>query len=181
MAYSPVDPVETAKNIQLYFDRDGRYATEGFVSHGTAGHVYKIKTTTEATTRRFIVKAPFVMDGDAAAPARRGFLAEEAGLKVVYTHIHKRLLFWIWCQALQAAVYVVNKLDIPDDPLGKPVPEGAASIVKGWVYMEWLENGTLEQFIQRARDRSTPRPNRLIWGFLFCRKGFPSPRAVLRL
>ncbi|KAK8016374.1 hypothetical protein PG993_014563 [Apiospora rasikravindrae] len=154
MAYSQVDPVEAAKNIQLYFDQDGRYATEGFVSHGTAGHVYRIKTTTEAKTRRRIVKIPFGTDDDAAVPSRRNFLTEEAGLK-----------------ALQAAMHVVNKLDTPDDPLGKPVPGGATSIVKGWVYMEWLENGTLEQFIRRAMGRSAPLPNRLIWRLLLCRKG----------
>ncbi|KAK6820568.1 hypothetical protein PG987_014968 [Apiospora arundinis] len=151
MVYCPVDPVEAAKNVQLYFDQDGRYLTEGFVGNGNEGHVYKLKTTNqEAETRRFILKIPFVADDDVAVPARRNFLTEEAALK-----------------ALKSAMHVVNEFDILGDPLEKPVP-GATSIIKGWVYMEWLENGTLDQFANRAKTRPTPLPNRLIWRLLMC-------------
>ncbi|KAK8008626.1 hypothetical protein PG991_011177 [Apiospora marii] len=126
MSHRRMDPVEAAKNIQLYFDKDGRYATECFVSNGALGHVYKLKTTSEGETRRLIVKIPFEAVQDVPARARRNFMTEEASLK------------------------------------------GAVSIVKGWVYMERLENGTLEQFITRAKGRSAPLPNRLIWRLLMC-------------
>ncbi|KAK8122364.1 hypothetical protein PG984_011034 [Apiospora sp. TS-2023a] len=151
MVYCPIDPVEAAKNIQLYFDRDGRYATECFVGNGALGHVYKLKTTNEAETRRFIVKIPFEAREGVLVRSRRNFLTEEAGLK-----------------ALQAAMHVVKLFGIPDDPLDNPIPQGAVSIVKGWVYMERLENGTLEQFITRAKGRSASLPNRLIWRLLMC-------------
>ena len=83
MVYCRVDPVETTKNIQLYFDQDGRYLTEGFVTHGTEGHVYKLKTTQqEAEVRRFILKIPFKEHDDVAAPEQCNFLTEEAALKV---------------------------------------------------------------------------------------------------
>lgn len=89
MVHCPIDPVEAAKNIQLYFGQDGRYATECFVSNGALGHVYKLKTTKEAETRRFIVKIPFEADDRVPVPARCNFLTEEASLKVrAYTHIH---------------------------------------------------------------------------------------------
>ncbi|KAK7914693.1 kinase-like domain-containing protein [Apiospora marii] len=158
MSHRRMDPVEAAKNIQLYFDKDGRYATECFVSNGALGHVYKLKTTSEGETRRLIVKIPFEAVQDVPARARRNFMTEEASLKICNR----------WWQALQAAMHVVNRFEIPDDPLHNPVPQGAVSIVKGWVYMERLENGTLEQFITRAKGRSAPLPNRLIWRLLMC-------------
>jgi len=64
---------------------------------------------------------------------------------------------------------VVNKVEVHGDPLEESVL-GASFTVKGWVYMGWLENVTLEQFTDRARIRSGPLPNRLVWRLLICRE-----------
>lgn len=99
MFHHRMDPVEAIKNIQLYFNKDGRYTTECFVSNGALGHVYKLKTTKEAETRRFVVKIPFEADQDAPVWARRNFMTEEASLKVrAHAHIYISLLSCDLCE-----------------------------------------------------------------------------------
>ncbi|KAK9776481.1 hypothetical protein SCAR479_06804 [Seiridium cardinale] len=65
---------------------------------------------------------------------------------------------------LRGAAHVVQVLTMSNDPIrGIPLHDRAR-----WVYMEWLHNGTLEDFLERAEARDSPLPNRLMWRFLMC-------------
>lgn len=37
-----------------------------------------------------------------------------------------------------------------------------------WLYLEWIENGTLNAFIEKASRRLHRLPNRLLWRFFLC-------------
>lgn len=54
------------------------------------------------------------------------------------------------------------------DVLGQSRIQGPA------ILLEYLENGTLLRFLERARGRVRAFPNRLLWSFFFC-CNIPSP------
>ncbi|KAK9418582.1 hypothetical protein SUNI508_07839 [Seiridium unicorne] len=65
---------------------------------------------------------------------------------------------------LRGAAHVVQVLTMSNDPIrGISLHDRAR-----WVYMEWLHNGTLEDFLERAEARDIPLPNRLMWRILMC-------------
>ncbi|KAK6080480.1 hypothetical protein SCUP515_03499 [Seiridium cupressi] len=65
---------------------------------------------------------------------------------------------------LRGAAHVVQVLTMSNDPVrGISLHDRAR-----WIYMEWLHNGTLEDFLERAEARDSPLPNRLMWRILMC-------------
>lgn len=54
-------------------------------------------------------------------------------------------------------------------------PPGTENVSAGdWLYMEWLENGTMLRFIKKVKESNTKLPNRLLWRFSMCRES-PAP------
>ncbi|KAI1270010.1 hypothetical protein F5Y18DRAFT_434448 [Xylariaceae sp. FL1019] len=80
----------------------------------------------------------------------------------------KVLNSWRW------AMHVVNAFRPKDDPLTKKHHEllPLNFTAKDWIYMEYLENGTLERFLERAKRDETITgpmlPNRLLWKIFLC-------------
>ncbi|KAI1869579.1 hypothetical protein JX265_006669 [Neoarthrinium moseri] len=68
-----------------------------------------------------------------------------------------------------------------DDPSGGGDQEDSEDevevpIADRIILMEWLEHGTLGDFITRIRTRPKPLPNRLLWRFLGCSMAYPPDR-----
>ncbi|KAI1326447.1 hypothetical protein F5Y16DRAFT_421755 [Xylariaceae sp. FL0255] len=68
--------------------------------------------------------------------------------------------------------HIVRLLLPIQDSLSAPQPDLEPHRLKPdeWIYMEWLENGTVGQFIRRAMDKNiqAPLPNRLLWRMFLC-------------
>ena len=83
-------------------------------------------------------------------------------------------------QKLQHCPHIIHKVDIgTQDPLDRLETEAPTSRYPGarkWIYMEWEDNATLTQFIERWDDvyGDTPIPNRILWGFFMCSRFSPS-------
>lgn len=77
-------------------------------------------------------------------------------------------------QIYRGAAHVVNMIAFAgpdaDDPLKKDV-KGAEKLSSGcWIYMEWLENGSLGLFLERVNKAKRSLPNRLMWRLFMCSK-----------
>jgi hypothetical protein len=65
-------------------------------------------------------------------------------------------------------MHVVQILEIGDDPLDRDIKDVPMMPVPGWIYMEWLDNGTLQSFLSKAEDAKRSPPNRLLWRIFMC-------------
>ncbi|KAI1434335.1 hypothetical protein GGR50DRAFT_695273 [Xylaria sp. CBS 124048] len=78
-----------------------------------------------------------------------------------------------WLKMLKWAKHVVRDMTPEDDPLAQQFLGRSLNGAEAeyWVYMEWLENGTLGTFIDKASESEViqvPLPNRLLWRFFLC-------------
>ncbi|KAI1122171.1 hypothetical protein F5Y10DRAFT_287486 [Nemania abortiva] len=76
-----------------------------------------------------------------------------------------------YLEILRWAKHLVHIITPPDDPLTKRDPTIPWHHMKDdhWIYMELLQNGTLDKFVTRAlRKRVRVLPNRLLWRFFLC-------------
>ncbi|KAI0853045.1 kinase-like domain-containing protein [Daldinia vernicosa] len=71
---------------------------------------------------------------------------------------------------LKWAKHVVNLIEPPNDPLKQQIPDIPPHGIKEgeWMYLEWLENGTLSSFLDRAIEANRQLPNRMMWRFFLC-------------
>ncbi|KAI1086527.1 hypothetical protein F5B19DRAFT_478953 [Rostrohypoxylon terebratum] len=68
-------------------------------------------------------------------------------------------------------MHIVQPHTIVDNPLLREPTNGMPKIEGGWLIVEYLQNGTLFNFIMKATDQDrTPKklPNRLLWRFFLC-------------
>jgi hypothetical protein len=65
--------------------------------------------------------------------------------------------------------HIINTIDVPNDPLAAQQP-GATHTMHAWLYMEFAENGTLRDMMDKALDTNggMPWPNRVLWRFFMC-------------
>lgn len=72
---------------------------------------------------------------------------------------------------MKGAMHIVQVLDIHDNPLQRPGTEELPVIEGHWVILEYLENGSIEKFINNTTESLRTRlPNRLLWRFFLCCK-----------
>ncbi|KAI0095403.1 hypothetical protein F4814DRAFT_187787 [Daldinia grandis] len=76
----------------------------------------------------------------------------------------------MYLSILQWAMHVVHLIQPPNDPLRKVIkgitPHG---IRQGeWIYIEWLENGTVGTFVDRAYEKDRQLPNRMLLRLFLC-------------
>ncbi|ORY54710.1 uncharacterized protein BCR38DRAFT_509083 [Pseudomassariella vexata] len=70
--------------------------------------------------------------------------------------------------------HVVSLVEVKRDPLGKEMSKEKYGVrqhdMNNWIYMEYLENGTLGDFIINYRQQYPGKtlPNRLLWRFFMC-------------
>ncbi|KAI0455932.1 hypothetical protein F5B21DRAFT_523154 [Xylaria acuta] len=75
-----------------------------------------------------------------------------------------------WLKVLRWSKHIVNDVTPTKDPLARQFP-GIRSHhmdIDNWIYLEWLENGTLKRFVDRAIQLEIRLPNRLLWRFFLC-------------
>ncbi|KAI0025993.1 kinase-like domain-containing protein [Xylariomycetidae sp. FL0641] len=137
------------RRIRRFFQRDKvrRFYLEGVYNHSGQGTVYKVKWVQPGTNpdhgRAMVMKLTDESRGDS-----EGLRVEEQTL-----------------QKLQNCRHVVSLLSTASDPLAA----GAARHDWVWFYLEQLENGTLTNFLRRAKEAGHKTlPNRLLWRLFMC-------------
>ncbi|KAI1371073.1 hypothetical protein F4677DRAFT_450782 [Hypoxylon crocopeplum] len=66
-------------------------------------------------------------------------------------------------------VKLVTFPELPRDPLLQAPQYERESIAPDWIYLEWIENGTLWELIRKAGETGVEFfPNRLLWRFFMC-------------
>lgn len=71
--------------------------------------------------------------------------------------------------------HLVRLIDFCDqgDPLNQ---NGGRNYFGNWIYLEYLEHGTLAQFVEKCDAQGIPYvPNRLLWRMFLCRKYSQAP------
>ena len=70
---------------------------------------------------------------------------------------------------LMWAKHIIRLITVPKDPLRRKIRGIRPHHAQSWIYLEWVENGTLKDFFRRAREEGVERlPNRLLWRFFMC-------------
>lgn len=68
-----------------------------------------------------------------------------------------------YIRSLRGGMHIVQLVDIHNDPLTQHNFEGE------WLFLEWLANGTVGDFVWNARHQRVQRlSNRLLWRFFLC-------------
>ncbi|KAI0164416.1 hypothetical protein GGR52DRAFT_585743 [Hypoxylon sp. FL1284] len=73
-----------------------------------------------------------------------------------------------WLRALAWASHIAKRAEVPRDPLRRAVDDLNDRSWPRWIYLEFLENGTLFDFIRRAKQTQRSLPNRLLWSLFLC-------------
>lgn len=72
---------------------------------------------------------------------------------------------------MQANRHIVQLVNIPDNPLEDPLLNEDVD-PDSWIIMEWLNHGTIGEFLMTAmaylNSRGQKLPNRLLWRFFLC-------------
>ncbi|KAI0602518.1 hypothetical protein F4775DRAFT_600528 [Biscogniauxia sp. FL1348] len=112
--------------VKEFFTSDGRFAFERDLATGTSGFgVLFRETDKNGSSRRFVVKRSVEEDWDA--------------------DIQNELN---WLQKMQYVEHIVNLVTIADSPILPQKGQGGLGGVS--IIMEYMENGTLRQFLDRA-------------------------------
>ncbi|RYP93295.1 hypothetical protein DL770_000584 [Monosporascus sp. CRB-9-2] len=141
--------VAEAKYLLENFDRakEKRFHFERIIAEGSFGVTFKMKmwekqslTLESRPVRRFVMKRSLNEKG-----------RENISLEIEF---------------LRGAIHVSQPFHIDDTESGNT-----------WVYLkgptlfiEWLDNGLLYDFIERVGDWGAPLPNRMLWRLFLCRK-----------
>ncbi|KAI1455459.1 hypothetical protein F4805DRAFT_476654 [Annulohypoxylon moriforme] len=138
-----IDIAKAVAELRRYIDMDPRFTYHSFIAAGSYGSTHRIQYKNPKTQRQ----TDYVVKKAAASPSGRQSMREERE----------------FLKRLRGGRHVVRLLNLPEDPLSVYGMEGE------WIALEWLPNGTLERFVQRARAAGFTRlPNRLLWRFFLC-------------
>ncbi|KAI0891797.1 hypothetical protein F4806DRAFT_295786 [Annulohypoxylon nitens] len=135
--------------LKKYFNRDPRFEFVGIIGAGATGVASRVRYNDpdNGAYKSFVIKRSI------------NKLAEQRALKNEEAHI----------RSMKGAMHIVQVLDIHDNPLERPGTDELPVIEGHWVILEYLENGSIEKFINNATESLTTRlPNRLLWRFFLC-------------
>ncbi|OTA99688.1 hypothetical protein M426DRAFT_27297 [Hypoxylon sp. CI-4A] len=138
-----LDPETKAESTAFkdFFSTDSRFQYEGLVGRGGFGTAHSVKYVDPKRPglTRFLVKKSLNRED-----------AEEM--------LDNEVLF---LKKFKGAMHIVQFVDIKDNPLDKWEAR--------WMVLEWISNGTLSQFIGKAKKVGLSRlPNRTLWRFFLC-------------
>ncbi|RWA06549.1 hypothetical protein EKO27_g8553 [Xylaria grammica] len=73
-------------------------------------------------------------------------------------------------RALRWAKHVVSSVEVTNDPLRRVFPgvPPHQMDLDSWLYVEYLENGTISKLLEKARQKRIIIPNRILWRFFLC-------------
>ncbi|KAI1660301.1 kinase-like domain-containing protein [Daldinia decipiens] len=133
--------------LKAFFDSSNMFHYEGLLGNGGQGSIYKIKyvelNKPNPLSRRLVAKV--------ADPSRGSDVEGVAREKMILETLR-------YCQ------HIVSMIDSPDDPLASAQRLGWA-----WIFLEEMENGTLNAFLKRARVAGfVSLPNRMLWRIFLC-------------
>ncbi|KAJ2999262.1 hypothetical protein NUW58_g57 [Xylaria curta] len=153
-------------DVRLYFDLYPRYDFEKVAGQGGSGIAlcFRDKEANPTEFPRFIVKATHIGDG-------RETIAEATWLEVCPGHALSEEGVLTTVQRLRWAEHIVTPIKLNIDPLQYPRRENNRPIPfnKPYLIVEYLENGTLMDFLSRRRGANLGRlPNRVLWAFFLC-------------
>ncbi|KAI1413494.1 kinase-like domain-containing protein [Hypoxylon sp. FL1857] len=132
-------------NVNTYFSLDNRFIYREPIASGSYGSTHRVQylqvLNGYVTATDFLVKV-----------AHGGWEGETA------LRFEKEYL-----ERLRGAMHIVKLINIPNDPLTRNNFPGS------FIMLEWLPNGTIGQFIAKAKFMGLQRlPNRLLWRFFLC-------------
>ncbi|KAI0383315.1 hypothetical protein F5Y04DRAFT_287472 [Hypomontagnella monticulosa] len=134
-----------ADDLRRYFSNDNRFLYIGQVAAGSFGSAHRIQyreNDTSAMTNYLVKVAHKEWEAEIDMATERRFLKA--------------------CE-FRGAMHIVQMIDIPENPLT------VNDFTGEWVILEWLPNGTIFHFVEKAREMGVTRlPNRLLWRFFLC-------------
>ncbi|KAI0410485.1 hypothetical protein F5X98DRAFT_385553 [Xylaria grammica] len=142
-----------------YFARDAerRFAMENAIGGGVAGLTWKIQyMPTPGQARYIVLKTDRVYSrvaADVDFEYQSSLLLERQNLEI-----------------LRWAKHTVKEVKVDRDPLAETL-EGLQSHymqMGHWLYLEWLENGTVKSMVEKARFNRIRLPNRFLWRAFLC-------------
>ncbi|KAI8965240.1 hypothetical protein F5Y11DRAFT_344683 [Daldinia sp. FL1419] len=153
------------KLMKEYFDHDelNRFEFEKVVGKGAQGIAWRLiyrprnkPGEPQLTAYRIVLKVDRLRAEGTVGPGGSGSIELENEISFL--------------TAFQWAAHIVKIVVPHSDPLGQTFndvwPHG---IYRGeWLYLEWLENGSVKQFIERAHAADRQLPNRMLWRFFMC-------------
>ncbi|KAI0411475.1 hypothetical protein F5X98DRAFT_383784 [Xylaria grammica] len=179
---------KTRRDLQQYFERDeaNRFELVGAIASGQHSVAWKVKfrETPTSNTRYIVLKTDRkdtemeddgssqgddddddddddkdddkmdVDDGDEdPAPPESQTPNEKNKLRV-----------------LRWAKHVVSSVEVTNDPLRRVFPGVPPHQMDpdSWLYVEYLENGTISKLLEKARQKRIIIPNRILWRFFLC-------------
>ncbi|KAK8076655.1 hypothetical protein PG994_003927 [Apiospora phragmitis] len=84
-----------------------------------------------------------------------------------------------WLSVLGWAKHVMNILEIPADPLSRRKAPLRRHGLENWIFIEWVQHGTLHRLVRRAKEESMEYlPNRLLWRFFMCPMAWPPEQPI---
>ncbi|RWA03709.1 hypothetical protein EKO27_g11392, partial [Xylaria grammica] len=171
-----------------YFARDAerRFAMENAIGGGVAALTWKIQYMPTPGQARYIVLAPvkpgMVWDGKGCANAAFRVLLVKTDrvysrvtASVDFEYQSSLLLERQNLEILRWAKHTVKEVKVDRDPLAEML-EGLQSHymqMGHWLYLEWLENGTVKSLVKKARFNRIRLPNRFLWRAFLCPMGWP--------
>ncbi|KAI0448864.1 kinase-like domain-containing protein, partial [Xylaria acuta] len=130
------------RKLHRFFIQDKRFRFVNKLPSGATGNCVCFEETHPQTqnTRKIVLKYPND-DDDRTIDA----VKNEIG----------------WLRVLRNASHIVNTISIQNGPNA-----GLKGLDSVFIILEYMENGTLRQFIQRSED--TYVPNRILWSLFLC-------------
>ncbi|KAI1417337.1 kinase-like domain-containing protein [Hypoxylon sp. FL1857] len=136
------------QTIQNYFNSDRRFTLEGFHGQGGQGSVYKVKFTPPGGNglgRALVMKI--------ADPLRN---SDVQGLT------REKEILWM----LRNCRHIAH---MHESTTEDPLHPAAGDLGWAWIYLDRLDNGTLNNFLLRVKEAGVTRlPNRLLWVLFLC-------------
>ncbi|KAI1080348.1 hypothetical protein F5B20DRAFT_589424 [Whalleya microplaca] len=139
-----VDEEGSAARLRTLFSDKNRFQFVTIIPGGATGYIFLFRERDPSTgaIRSFVVKIP--NDDDV--------------VKYIRNEIH-------WLEVLKHSDHIIDMLQVHNNPL-LPDENGTGGLGADFMILEYLENGTLADFIDKAQWNTIP--NRILWHIFLC-------------
>ncbi|XXH03410.1 hypothetical protein Hte_009812 [Hypoxylon texense] len=159
------------KRLKMYFegDSDARFSFAGIHNQGTTAMTWKVtyqsihktpQQTTYGPPQHLVLKTQKPLN---QIPEYRAMLFSGSSRRKGFIPNERR-----WVERFKWAEHFVKPINIPDDPLRIVSSDDRQNNWPEWIYLEWIGNGSLRDFVMRAKFYYEFLPNRLLWRFFLC-------------